>query len=419
VFSVGFRFSTIGTDVGEQYFASVLFGMKVLALHATMPDAMDFVEDASSESIVIGLAVTFFMLLAALTLMNMLIGVLCEVIGVVSAVEKESARVQLVKDNLVEVLKINGVDLGEDPENKIVSRQEFQDMLLHESVVKILRGVGVDPIGLIDFIDYIFSADEQHQEEHGLTFFKLVELICSLGGSNTATVKDVIDMRQVMMRQLASIEDRLEHGQLQNCSFAKPSQANTSWAGNCHSSHPLASTPTLEPADIDAFLKNAASIWIAQSRVGLGGAQDHLSASAPGDASWDLKATDTNGSVVQELRHFVKDLQARLEQTQGEMKATRRQLDIFKGRQHTSVRSKIQVGSSEGHTRAMETAHSAQAMEAGLSSLRTAGEQNSSPMSRGQGLRTQSLDLEQRFQEQPQGDDMARRLRPANLATKG
>merc|ERR1719353_2214400 len=181
IFSVAFRYLTIDTDVGDEYFRTVFYGMKVLLLLSTMPDTMDFVDEMGDVNIIVAVILVVFVLLASLTLMNMLIGVLCEVIGVVSTVEKEEARTSLVKDHLLQVLS-ESENLADATENTIISKHEFQDLLLNQSVVKVMRGVGVDPVGLIDFIDYIFSGD--FEDERGLTFDKLVGLICELGGSN-------------------------------------------------------------------------------------------------------------------------------------------------------------------------------------------------------------------------------------------
>jgi hypothetical protein len=205
VFAVAFRYITFDTKVGNKYFRNVPIGMKFLTLYATMPDTIKFVEDAGAEHFLIGILVVLFVMCSSLTLLNMLIGVLCEVIGVVSALEKEESRIHVVKDQLIQVLRVSGIDANKDG---LISKGEFQTMLLNPSVVRVMRDVGVDPVGLIDFIDYIFCGD--FEDERGLTFDKLVELICELGGSNTATVKDVVDMRQVVIRQLSLVEDILD-----------------------------------------------------------------------------------------------------------------------------------------------------------------------------------------------------------------
>jgi hypothetical protein len=205
VFAVAFRYMTLDTPVGHKYFRNVIMGMKFLLLYATMPDAIRLVEDAGAEHFLIGAFVVIFVATSSLTLLNMLIGVICEVIGVVATMEKEANRVHLVKDHLLEVLRTSGIDANKDG---LISKNEFQSMLLNATVVKVMREVGVDPVGLIDFVDYIFSGD--FKDERGLTFDKLVGLICELGGTNQATVKDVVDMRQVVIRQLVAIEEILE-----------------------------------------------------------------------------------------------------------------------------------------------------------------------------------------------------------------
>jgi hypothetical protein len=208
VFAVAFRYLTIDTAVGNKYFESVPAAMFYLGLFSTMPDALELANATGRENFLITVVVIIFVCVSTLTLLNMLIGVLCEVIGVVAAMEKEESRVHVVKDHLLQVLCSSGIDANADG---FINKSEFQSMLLNASVVRVLREVGVDPVGLIDFIDYIFASVSDEKTDRGLTFDKLVELIVELGGTNKATVKDVVDMRQVVIRQLANIEDILEN----------------------------------------------------------------------------------------------------------------------------------------------------------------------------------------------------------------
>merc|ERR1712232_260731 len=65
-----------------------------------------------------------------------------------------------------------------------------------------MREMNIDPVALVDFIDYMFK-DADCSE--GVGFIKLVEMTIKLGGANVATVKDVIDMRQVLVQHLDQI----------------------------------------------------------------------------------------------------------------------------------------------------------------------------------------------------------------------
>jgi hypothetical protein len=386
IFSVAFRYLTIDTDVGDEYFRTVFYGMKVLLLLSTMPDTMDFVDEMGGVNIIVAVILVVFVLLASLTLMNMLIGVLCEVIGVVSTVEKEEARTSLVKDHLLQVFS-ESENLADATENTIISKHEFQDLLLNQSVSKVMRGVGVDPVGLIDFIDYIFSGDFESKADHGLTFAKLVELICGLGGSNSATVKDVIDMRQVVVHQLANIEDMLEKRIESIINMAVPPQV----PATTKAAAPQPSTPSLGEADINAFLQNAASIWVAQAGITgkVSSPLEHLPADGSHMGSSEIKyvtpsKSDLSGPVIDELAAFVKDLQTRLEQTQAELKDTKQQLTTFEGQQYAMgselQATKAQVGACEGRTQNIERVYQSfegrtQAIESGLSSLKGSAQQ--------------------------------------------
>merc|ERR1719506_3591226 len=95
-----------------------------------------------------------FVLLSALTVMNMLIGVLCEVVSAVSETEKESLTVQFVKETLQEVMKHSGLDEDGDGE---ISKDEFCKILEIPKACALLAEVGVDVMGLIDITDFLFE----------------------------------------------------------------------------------------------------------------------------------------------------------------------------------------------------------------------------------------------------------------------
>merc|ERR1711939_1014653 len=90
IFAVTFTQISVDTRVGVRYFNNVPESMNTLLLHGcfgeNLPDLMD---EAYKSGVIYGCALLAFVFLASLTVMNMLIGVLCEVVKVVSAVEKE------------------------------------------------------------------------------------------------------------------------------------------------------------------------------------------------------------------------------------------------------------------------------------------------------------------------------------------
>lgn len=197
-FAIVFRQLSDDTDLGEQYFRSVPAGMQNLLLDGVLPDQGGFVNDCSRQHFAFGILSLCFILLASMTIMNMLVGVLCEVINVVSSVEREQLTVNYVKMKLQMMF-------GEwDTDGSMtISQHEFEKLLVKNEAAKIIQEIGVDVVGLVDFADYIFKDGSE------LTFVDFMELVLSLRGTNTATVKDVVDMRKFFITQLNDVKNQV------------------------------------------------------------------------------------------------------------------------------------------------------------------------------------------------------------------
>jgi hypothetical protein len=206
-FSMAFRQLAFGTKAGDKFFSSVPHGMKTLFVAAAMPDAAAIIDELGTSNWLAGIMVAFFFFIASLTLLNMLIGVLCEVINVVSSVEREAMQVAFVKSAIVTAFKEAGICLKDR-----VNKEKFHLLLMQPGAVKGLRSAGVDPVGLVDFADYIFSGEMANNANGNgnLTLEQLIETILELGGTNPATVKDVIDSRKVVIEKIEMVDLALE-----------------------------------------------------------------------------------------------------------------------------------------------------------------------------------------------------------------
>jgi hypothetical protein len=149
------------------------------------------------------LAMLLFILMSSLTVMNMLIGVLVEVVSVVAAVEKEQMTMRYVKTMLLKMLSQNGMDRGKngmDEDSDItISRHQFEQLLMKPQAARIIQDVGVDVVGLVDFMDFIFKDGEK------LSFPEFMDVVLQLRGSNNATVRDVVDLRKYVQNQLHEV----------------------------------------------------------------------------------------------------------------------------------------------------------------------------------------------------------------------
>eukprot|EP00928_Gymnodinium_smaydae_P070904 TRINITY_DN54642_c0_g1_i1.p1 TRINITY_DN54642_c0_g1~~TRINITY_DN54642_c0_g1_i1.p1 ORF type:complete len:615 (-),score=126.21 TRINITY_DN54642_c0_g1_i1:76-1920(-) len=194
IFSVAFvQITEMTPRLKTLYFRSVPGAMNTLLLRATLPDMADLVEDVGNESLWIAGILLLFILFASLTLLNMLVGVLCEVVSVTSSVERERLTVRFVRAKLMDLLHKT------DKDNTMsISRTEFEELLLCVEGAKIIQEVGVDPVGLVDFADFIFEDGAE------ITFPQFMDYVLQLRGSNVTTVKDVVDLRKFLVHSLQS-----------------------------------------------------------------------------------------------------------------------------------------------------------------------------------------------------------------------
>jgi len=199
-FAIVLRQITSETEIGDKYYKSVPAAMSSLLLDAVLPDQAYVVRDNGDANIALGCLMLVFILLSSLTVMNMLVGILCEVVSVVSAVEKEQLTVNYVKQKLENMFVNTMVDADG---SKTISKIEFENMLTNEETAKIIQDIGVDVIGLVDFTDIIFEDDDIE-----LSFGDFMELVMQLRGTNNCTVKDMVDLRKFVVTELNAVTER-------------------------------------------------------------------------------------------------------------------------------------------------------------------------------------------------------------------
>jgi hypothetical protein len=111
-----------------------------------------------------------------------------------------------VTDQIQELILSSGADSND--EHIIVTKDVFERMLSNKEAVCILHEVGVDVVGLVDFADTIFEADDA-QEAKQLTFGEFMVLILDLRGSSTARVRDIVSLRKHINYRFHRLESRL------------------------------------------------------------------------------------------------------------------------------------------------------------------------------------------------------------------
>eukprot|EP00439_Symbiodinium_sp_Y106_P048549 s2835_g6.t1 len=191
----GIVFTQLARDAvrAETYFATVPDSMSTLLLNGIFLDNVgNVVRDIGRDNLLFSALFMAFVLVATLTVMNMLVGILVEVINVIASVEKEQLMVQKVQGKLEEVMDIVGLS----PDNRLTRWVAGLHDAAHAFSGR--PDVGVDAVGLFDFVGVIFP-----NTHATITFPALMQVVLSLRGNNLATVKDLVDLRKCLLAELA------------------------------------------------------------------------------------------------------------------------------------------------------------------------------------------------------------------------
>lgn len=203
IFAIALRQLTEGTPVGEEHFNSILDAMQTLLIDGTLMDSLGpLVRSLGAESPILAVFFWVFVLLSSCTVMNMLIGVLCEVVNGVAEVEKETAKIEFIKDKmrtLFTALDTSGEGL--------LSKEEFMGIMKDRTSVLLLDQVGVDCMFLIDQCDTIFGEDSD--ELKTLDFEELMRIVLGLRGNNTATYKHIQELQRYLLEAIHETKDML------------------------------------------------------------------------------------------------------------------------------------------------------------------------------------------------------------------
>lgn len=206
VFGIALRqLSSEENDGGirETYFKSVPDAMYSLLVYGTFLDNLaEFMDNQRAESTPCLILCVIYVILASMTVLNMLIGILCQVISSVAAEEREAMMVDKVHEKFGEIVKTL------DKNNSgTLSWQEFQVILSSPLALKALESVDVDPEGLIDAAEDYFFEDGLERE---INFKAFMDMVLELRGGQSAMVKDVITLGKRFSKKMLQVKDLMD-----------------------------------------------------------------------------------------------------------------------------------------------------------------------------------------------------------------
>jgi len=199
LFAVGFTVVTNGTNLGKSHFNSVIDSIVTLLLPGLLPDFATLVLTTGREHVLYATCLMVFIMLASLTVMNMLIGVICESVSTVATVERERMNIAQVKAGLENLMHTFDKD-----SKSTLSKYELEGLLVNPSFCKIINEAGVDIPGLVDVAEFHFFAKGDE-----VSFTNFLSLVLQLRGTNTLTVRDAVNLRKFLVEEIRSAEARL------------------------------------------------------------------------------------------------------------------------------------------------------------------------------------------------------------------
>ncbi|CAJ1353993.1 unnamed protein product [Effrenium voratum] len=180
VYGIAFKHLCKETPVGLEYFNTLSGSMFTLLYSACFFDGIHALAQMMfAESIIFGGLLMSFLLLAPLTVMNMLVGVLVQVLQVLSQVENDSITATFLREQTVKVFNL--MDINNDGK---VDIEEFSRLVKQSGMVKALQEADIDVAALIQEADLIFNGQER------LDIDEFVSQIQAFRRTNQVTIKD-------------------------------------------------------------------------------------------------------------------------------------------------------------------------------------------------------------------------------------
>lgn len=229
IFAIIFKARCEDTAIKDM-FPGIASSMWMLLLNgAFMDDLGGVIPPIYEEDWVLAVLFVLFVFLSNLTVLNMLIGVICEVANEVSQQEQQMSSAKLLKNDLNEFLVCFDMD-----DNNEMGIEEFEFFVRNPDVRRMLERHDIEPNILLSLKNTLFTDKEAMNEakhevvmkclESGEDAQKLIDQIPILfrshtldemidiilrfkgGRGNQATMLDIVDLEQTLCSQFAHLE---------------------------------------------------------------------------------------------------------------------------------------------------------------------------------------------------------------------
>jgi hypothetical protein len=171
----------------SEYWGTVTRSMMTLLANGTLGDSIGTVMRGVDNNKMALAALVLFVIFAMLTVLNMLVGVLCEVVTEVAHFERDNATLMKLKSTLLVMLKRLDADGSGD-----ISKREFMELFLDEEAQAVMDELNIDIPHFIDVMEMQFELAEDDEVKITLIMHLLIEgqgdrptTMCDLAAEST------------------------------------------------------------------------------------------------------------------------------------------------------------------------------------------------------------------------------------------
>jgi len=165
-----------------------------------LDDVGPFADEVKAESTLCFGICAVYVGVAGITIMNLLIGILCDVVASVAQDERESLLTEKVYSTFGQF--VGELDTNRDGE---ISWHEFQQLVQRKDALSALQKVDVDPEAFLDV------AQGQFSDTNGaLKIGEFMELILDMRGGKQASIKDLMLITKGANQKIRILDDMLD-----------------------------------------------------------------------------------------------------------------------------------------------------------------------------------------------------------------
>jgi len=200
VFAIFFTVMLSGTPVGLGCFDNVPEAMNYLFVNGIFGNQVGLINQVSKAHWTFKVAILIYIFLAYFTVLNMLVGVMVDVIAKVSKKNQEDALRDEVKRKLMDSVFAATDSDGDN----MVSKQEFLAIAHNPAVDAVFKDIDVDLQALVEVADEVYGSRDE------LSYTEFLQVVLRFRSDHQATVRDVVLLRRSLVAEMRRMEVRLE-----------------------------------------------------------------------------------------------------------------------------------------------------------------------------------------------------------------